>query len=51
MVLGMTHGELGLVLFVFCLVYFASVVPKLGAFVGRRLAGKPASRRPPASSP
>jgi hypothetical protein len=40
MVLGMTHGELGLVLFIFALVYSAAWVPKLGAAVGRALAGK-----------
>jgi hypothetical protein len=34
MVLGMTHGEVGIVLFVFALVYGAQVVPKLGARLG-----------------
>ncbi len=40
MVLGMTHGELGLVLFIFGLVYAAHVVPKIGARVGDWLARK-----------
>jgi len=48
MILGMTHGELALVVFIFGLVYAAALVPRLGAFIGRRLAGKPA-RRPPSS--
>jgi hypothetical protein len=37
MVLGMTHGELGLVLFIFALVYSAQIVPKLGARAGEWL--------------
>jgi hypothetical protein len=36
----MTHGEIVLVAFVFGLVYFAAFVPRLGAFVGRKLAGQ-----------
>jgi hypothetical protein len=40
MVLGMSHSELGLVIFIFGLVYVALLVPKAGAFVGRKLAGK-----------
>jgi hypothetical protein len=36
----MTHGELGLVLFIFALVYVAAFVPRAGAYVGRRLAGR-----------
>lgn len=47
MLLGMTYGEIALVVFVFGLVYSASRVPRVGAFVGRRLAAKPA--RPPLS--
>jgi hypothetical protein len=47
MILGMTHGELALVLFVFGLVYVAALVPRLGAFVGRRLAGGARSRQEP----
>ncbi len=39
MLFGMTEGELGLVLFVFGLVYVAAFVPRAGAFIGRRLAG------------
>jgi hypothetical protein len=46
MVLGMTHGELGLVLFVFGLVFSAALVPRLGAFIGRKLAG--AGKKSPA---
>ncbi len=45
MIFGMTRSELGLVVFIFGLVYFALFVPKAGAFVGRKLAAKP---RPPA---
>jgi hypothetical protein len=40
MVLGMTHGELGLVLFIFALVYFAQFVPKLGSRAGAWLGRK-----------
>jgi hypothetical protein len=40
MVLGMTHGELGLVLFIFGTVYFAQFVPKLGARAGQWLGRK-----------
>ena len=40
MVFGMTHGELGLVLFIFALVYSAQVVPKVGARVGAWLGRK-----------
>jgi hypothetical protein len=47
MLLGMTRGELGLVVFVFLLVYSAALVPKVGAFLGRKLAG--GASRPPAS--
>jgi Sec-independent protein translocase protein TatA len=39
-ILGMTHGELGLVLFIFALVYGAQVLPKLGERVGTWLARK-----------
>jgi hypothetical protein len=38
--LGMTHGELGLVLFVFALVYGAPQVPRLGERLGMLLARK-----------
>ncbi len=34
MLLGMTRGEIGLVLFIFGLVYAAQLVPRLGAFLG-----------------
>ena len=40
MILGMTHGELGLVLFIFALVYGAQVVPKVGERVGVWLSRK-----------
>jgi hypothetical protein len=36
---GVTRGELGLVLFVFGIVYVAAFVPRAGASIGRRLAG------------
>jgi hypothetical protein len=39
MLLGMTAGELGLVVFVFVVVYIAALVPKVGAFIGRKLSG------------
>jgi len=42
----MTRGELGLVAFVFGLIYSAALVPRLGAWVGRRL-----SRRPTPGAP
>jgi len=45
-IFGMTHGELGLVLFVFALVYFALLIPKAGAYVARALAGKPKPSAP-----
>jgi hypothetical protein len=45
MLFGMTRGELILVVFVFALVYFSLLIPKLGARIGRALAGKP---KPPA---
>jgi hypothetical protein len=38
MLLGMTRGEIGLVLFIFALVYFAQIVPKIGEFLGEKLA-------------
>jgi Sec-independent protein translocase protein TatA len=34
MLLGMTHGELGLVLFVFAIVWVAGRVPRFGERVG-----------------
>ena len=40
MILGMTKGELGLTVFIFGLVYVANWVPRFGAWVGARLAGK-----------
>jgi hypothetical protein len=46
MILGMTHGEFALVVFVFALVYCALLVQKLGAYLGRALAGRP--KPPPA---
>jgi hypothetical protein len=47
MLLGMTHAELALVVFIFALVCVAQVVPRVGAFVGRKLAGKSSPRLPP----
>lgn len=41
MIFGMTHGELGLVAFIFALVYGAQVVPKVGERVGAWFARKP----------
>ncbi|MGO8999456.1 MAG: hypothetical protein ACLQVI_39530 [Polyangiaceae bacterium] len=38
--LGMTHGEAGLVVFVFVLVYAAQLAPKLGERVGAWLSRK-----------
>jgi hypothetical protein len=40
MLLGMTHGELGLVLFVFVLVYSAQWVPVVGERVGAWFSSK-----------
>jgi hypothetical protein len=40
MALGMTHGELGLVVFVFALVYVAQWVPKAGERLGGWLSRK-----------
>ena len=36
----MTNGELGLVVFIFAIVWFAQLVPKIGARVGERFGGK-----------
>jgi len=47
MLLGMTHAELALVVFIFGLVCIAQVVPRAGAFVGRKLGPRPSSRVPP----
>jgi hypothetical protein len=40
MLLGMTRGELGLVLFVFAFVWVAGRVPKIGERVGVWLSAK-----------
>jgi Sec-independent protein translocase protein TatA len=40
MLLGMTHGELGLVVVIFVLVYVAQWVPKAGERVGAWLSRK-----------
>jgi len=40
MLLGMTHGELELVVFVFALIYVAQWVPKAGDWVGALLSRK-----------
>jgi len=47
MLLGLTGGEFALVAFVFGLVYVAAFVPRFGAFVGRKLAGRTAARPRP----
>jgi hypothetical protein len=39
MLFGMTEGEWGLVVFIFALVIVAAWVPRVGAFVGRKLSG------------
>jgi hypothetical protein len=38
--LGMTHGELGLVVFLFALVWGAQLVPTVGERIGALLARK-----------
>ena len=40
MVLGMTHGEVGLVVFVFVLIYVAQWVPRAGDWAGALLSRK-----------
>ena len=40
MLLGMTQGEFGLVVFIFLLVYCAQFVPRVGEAVGAKLFGK-----------
>lgn len=37
MVLGMTHGEIALVVFIFCLVYASRLLPRAGDWIGRLL--------------
>ena len=39
MLLGMTRGEIGLVIFIFGLIYSAQLVPRLGELLGELLAG------------
>jgi hypothetical protein len=41
----MTEGELLLVAFIFALVYSAAYVPRVGGWLGRKLAGKGAGLR------
>jgi Sec-independent protein translocase protein TatA len=40
MIFGMTHGELGLVAFIFAIVYGTQMVPRVGERVGTWLARK-----------
>jgi hypothetical protein len=40
MILGMTRGEFGLVVFLFVLIYAGVLVPKAGARLGAYLAGR-----------
>ncbi len=40
MLLGLTYREAGLVAFIFALVYFAQVVPRIGAALGARFGAK-----------
>jgi hypothetical protein len=40
MLLGMTQGEFGLVVFIFLLVYSAQFAPRLGELLGAKLLGK-----------
>ncbi|HEX7664738.1 MAG TPA: hypothetical protein VF407_09510 [Polyangiaceae bacterium] len=35
MLFGMTHGEIGLVVFIFCLVYASRLLPRAGDLLGR----------------
>ena len=45
MLLGMTRGEIGLLVFIFALVYFAQLVPRLGEFLGERVYAKLGRKR------
>ncbi len=38
MIFGMTRGEIGLVIFLFALIYVGVIVPKMGARLGAYLA-------------
>ena len=40
MVFGMTRGEIGLVLFIFLLVYAVRILPHIGDWLGRLLGEK-----------
>ena len=42
MLLGMTHGELALVVFIFALVYASRLLPRAGDLLGRLLGDKEA---------
>lgn len=44
MLLGMTRGEIGLVIFIFGLIYSAQLVPRLGEVLGELLAGGPGKK-------
>lgn len=42
MLFGMTHGEIALVVFIFCLVYVSRLLPRAGDLLGRLLGDKEA---------
>jgi hypothetical protein len=44
MIFGMTRGEIGLVIFLFALIYGGVIVPKVGARLGAYLAGRVGGR-------
>ncbi|MEO6574038.1 MAG: hypothetical protein ABIP89_09375 [Polyangiaceae bacterium] len=41
----MTRGEIGLVLFIFGLVYVAAFLPRMGAWLGERVFGRGAESK------
>lgn len=46
MLFGMTHGEIGLVVFIFCLVYASRLLPRLGDWLGHLLGADPGDGEP-----
>jgi hypothetical protein len=46
MIFGMTRGEIGLVLFIFGLVYIAAFLPRIGAWLGVRVFGRSTDSKP-----
>jgi hypothetical protein len=44
MIFGMTRGEIGLVVFLFALIYAGVIVPKVGARLGAYLGSRGAER-------